>query len=217
MARTSTSFKICYVAALLAPLCAVVAQGAVTLLTLPASVDQQLAIPYNIFTPPVDVPWSADQVLAPLNAGKIATAKLSTNWVYLEHVVGTTVSDLLPSGYIVPLRGASNDTYGMRYPTDVAQIQCNCTWVAPTLPAAMNVSYMNVSLEEFDISALQTTPNGVASMSISHTRFAHVLSQISLLAFAPLSNMTFSSNSTPVTSGLFAWTLWCVTSLGMLL
>jgi hypothetical protein len=143
----------------------------VTLLTLPASVDQQLAIPYNIFTTPVEVPWSADQVLAPLNAGKIADAKLATNWVYLEQVVGATVSDTLPSGYLIPTRGASNSTYGMRYPTDVAQIQCNCTWVAPTLPAATNMSYMNVSLEEFDISALQTAPTGVASMSISRTRF----------------------------------------------
>jgi hypothetical protein len=165
----------------------------------------------------IEVPWSADKKLVPLNAGTITTGRLATTWVYLEQVVGATVSDTLPPGYLIPTRGASNNTYGMKYPTDVAQIQCNCTWVAPTLPAATNVSYMNVSLEEFDISALQTAPTGVASMSISRTRFSPVLSQIFLLAFVPLSNMTFSSNSTPVTSGLFAWTLWWVTSLGMLL
>ena len=122
--------------------------------------------------PAHEVPWSADQKLAPLNAGTITTGRLATTWVYLEQVVGATVSDTLPPGYLIPKRGASNNTYGMKYPTDVAQIQCNCTWVAPTLPAATNVPYMNVSLEEFDISALQTAPNGVASMSISRTRFA---------------------------------------------
>jgi len=58
------------------------------------------------------------------------------------------------------------------------------------LPAAQaNVSYIKVFLKAFDIDALQTVPSGIAT-------------------FAPLSNMTFSSNSTPVTSGLFAWTLW---------
>jgi hypothetical protein len=170
MAKTSIFFKICYVAAMLASLCAVIAHGAVTLLVLPVSVDKQLAIsPISI---PVEVPWSADQELAPLNVGKIETGKLATSWVYLEQVVGATVSDTLPPGYLVPTRNASNNTDGIGYPTDIAHIQCNCTWVAPTLPAAANVSYIDVSLKEFDISAIQTVPNGIASMSISDTCFA---------------------------------------------
>ena len=172
MARTSIFFKICYIAALLASLCAVVAQGAVTLLILPASVDKQLDIPLITIPIPAEVPWSADQVLAPLNAGKIAAGKLATHWVYLEQVAGATVSDGQPPGYLIPTRGASNNTDGIRYPTDVAQVHCNCTWVAPTLPAAANVSYIDVSLKEFDISAIQAVPHGIASMSISETRFS---------------------------------------------
>jgi len=172
VARTSIFFKICYIAALLASLCAVVAQGAVTLLILPASVDKQLDIPLITIPIPAEVPWSADQVLAPYNAAKIATGILATNWVYLEQVVGATVSDGQPSGYLIPTWGGSNNTDGRRYPTDVAHVQCNCTWVAPILPAAANVSYIDVSLKEFDISAIQTVPLGIASMSISDTRFA---------------------------------------------
>jgi hypothetical protein len=75
--------------------------------------------------------------------------------------------------------------------------------------ATANVSYIQISLEEFDISALQTVPNGFVSMSIFCA--SHILrrSHIPSSAFAPLLNMTFL-NFTPVTSGLFAWTLWWV-------
>jgi len=46
-----------------------------------------------------------------------------------------------------------------------------------------------VSLESFDIIGIQYVPKGQAY-------------------FTPLSNLTYLSNSTPVTSGLFAWILW---------
>ena len=83
MVKTSVFFKICYIAAMLASLCSVIAHGAVMLLTLPAH----------------EVPWSADQKLAPLNAGTITTGRLATIWVYLKQVVGATVSDTLSPGY----------------------------------------------------------------------------------------------------------------------
>jgi hypothetical protein len=168
MAKTSIFFKVSYIAALLASLCAVIAQGAVTLLTLPASIDNQLAVPILAHGVPIPVPWSGDETLAPENAGIIESAKLATSFVYLEQVIGATLLDALPLGYIVPSLGASsNNTGGSRYPTDVAHVQCNCTWVAPILPiATANVSYIPISLEEFGISALQTVPSGVASTCI---------------------------------------------------
>lgn len=164
LTRTSTFYKVCYIATLLASFCAIVAQGVVTLRTLPYYTDDIIPIPIEIFIPPPDVPWSADINLAPYEAGKIGVGMLATNWVYLEHVVGATLSDALPTGYQIPMRGSTNNTYGSQYPTDVVRVQCDCQWVAPTLPAATaNASYIPVALESLGILAIQTVPKGIAS------------------------------------------------------
>ena len=166
MNRTSLIFKVCYIAALLAPLCAVVAQGAVTLLLLPAHINQELTIPFLTRDTPIDVPWSADETLAPFNAGPIGTGKLGTSWTYLEQIVGASVGDTMPPGYLVPLRTRTNNTAGSQYPTDVAHIHCECSWVAPTLPPATpNVSYIPVVLDVLGIQGIQTIPHGIASVS----------------------------------------------------
>jgi hypothetical protein len=208
MNGTSIIFKICFFAALLVSLCAVVAQGAVTLLVLPSLTNQELNVPLITRSTPVEVPWSADENLAPFNAGLIGSAQLGTSWTYLEQVVGASVADTMPPGYLVPLRARTNNTAGSQYPTDVAHVQCECSWVPPTLPpATANVSHIPVSLESFGIAAIQTVPHGLASKSLMHQLYS-ASHTYKLAAFAPLSNMTFSSNSTAVTSGLFAWTLW---------
>jgi hypothetical protein len=189
----------------------VVAQGAVTLLTLPTLSNDELVIPRLARNRPVDVPWSADATLAPLNIGFVGLGQLGTSWTYLEQIIGASVTDILPPGYLVPLRTQTNNTAGSQYPTDVAHIQCECNWVAPTLPAATaNVSYIPVSLDRYGIAAVQTVPHGAACRFIfMHQK--HAAADLDICpAFAPLSNMTYLSNSTAVTSGLFAWTLWCV-------
>lgn len=164
MTETSIIFKICFIAGLLAPLCAVVAQGAVTLLTLPSLINQPLTIPLLARSTPVEVPWSADLNVAPFNADLVEIALVGTSWTYLEQVVGASVGDIMPPGYLVPLRTRTNNTIGYQYPTDVAYVQCECTWVAPTLPpATANVSYIPVSLESFGIDAIQAIPHGIAS------------------------------------------------------
>ena len=206
--RTSIIFKVCCFAAILASLCAVVAHGTVTLLVLPSLTQQNLTIPL-VVSHAIDVPWSADQNLAPLNVGLIGAAQLGASWTYLERVVGASVGDSVPQGYLVPLRTSSNNTVGSQYPTDVAHVQCECSWEAPTLPPATNESYIQVSLERLGITGIQTAPHGMACKcfrSAFHAR-SHYSTRI---AFAPISNMTFISNSTPVTTGLFAWTLWYV-------
>ena len=163
MTRMSTIFKICYVATLLVSLCTVIAQGAVTLLTLPVQTNEELTIPLLERSTPIPVPWSADATLAPLNTGIIELGQLGTSWTYLEQIVGASVADTMPPGYLVPLLTQTNNTFGSQYPTDVVHIQCKCTWVAPTLPAATaNVSYIPVSLEKFGIAAVQTVPHGAA-------------------------------------------------------
>jgi hypothetical protein len=79
--------------------------------------------------------------------------------------------------------------------------------VAPTLPpATANISYIPVSLGSFGIDAIQAIPHGIAS-AFSCGTFIFAFPYLHLLVFASLSNITFI-NSTPVTSGLFAWTLW---------
>jgi hypothetical protein len=85
------------------PAHAVVAQGAITLLTIPAFIDEQIAIPPLGFDVPLFVPWSADETLAPFNAGKFGNGKLATNFVYVEQILGFTLSDTLPPGYIIPM------------------------------------------------------------------------------------------------------------------
>lgn len=180
MTKTSIIFKICYIAGLLAPLCAVVAQGSVTLLTLPSFINQQLIIPLLARNIAIEVPWSADLNLAPLNTGLVEDAKLGTGWTYLEQIVGASVGDITPPGYLVPLRMRTNNTVGCQYPTDVAYVQCECTWVAPTLPpATANVSYISVSLESFGIDAIQAIPLGIASEFLCGTF-------ISVFLYSPL-------------------------------
>ena len=74
----------------------------------------------------------------------------------------------MPPGYLVPIRTRTNNTAGSQYPTDVAHIQCECSWVAPTLPpATANVSHIPVSLDSFGITAIQTVPHGLASKSFN--------------------------------------------------
>ena len=187
-------------------MCAVVAQGAVTLLILPSSTNEVLTIPHVRVNFSIGVPWSADETLAPPNEGMIAIGQLGTRWTYLEQIVGSSVGDTLPPGYLVPLVTQTNNTAGNQYPTDVMHIQCECSWVTPTLPSATNQTIMLVSLESFGITALQYGPTGIARRYL-HTSIA-CESHIPTIEFSPLSNMTFSSNSTPVTSGLFACTLW---------
>ncbi|KAF7973884.1 hypothetical protein HWV62_14012 [Athelia sp. TMB] len=163
LARTSTAYKICYITALVVSLCAVVSQGAVTLLTLPALTTESLPIPIVRFANPVEIPWSADTVIGPFNDGLIETADLGMSYVYLEQVVGAVVLEGMPKGFIIPVRGMTNATYGSQYPTDVAHIECNCSWVPPALPqATANVSYIPVVLDEMDIQGIQTVPNGIA-------------------------------------------------------
>jgi hypothetical protein len=210
MDMTSMTFKVCYVAGLLASLCAVVAQSAITLLLLPSATNQELSIPFltNPWGAPVGVPWSADPNLAPWNGAIIQPGQLGTSYAYLEEVAGVRVWDALPSGYLVPLITRTNDTTGYHYPSDVAHVQCECSWVAPTLPPATNASYILVALENVSISGLQKGPLGLAGNIVSKSLpIPCCVSLLSLVGFSPLSNMTFF-NSTPVTSGLFAWTLW---------
>ena len=161
LTRTSIIFKVCCFAAILASLCAVVAHGTVTLLVLPSLTQQNLTIPL-VVSHAIDVPWSADQNLAPLNVGLIGAAQLGASWTYLERVVGASVGDSVPQGYLVPLRTSSNNTVGSQYPTDVAHVQCECSWEAPTLPPATNESYIQVSLERLGITGIQTGPHGMA-------------------------------------------------------
>ena len=166
MNRTSLIFKVCYIAALLAPLCAVVAQGAVTLLILPAHINQELTIPSTTWDTSIDVPWSADETLAPFNTALIGVGKPGTSRTHPEQTVGASVGDTMPPGYLVPLRTSTNNTAGSQYPTDVAHIHCECSWVAPTLPPATpNVSYIPVVLDVFGIQGIQTIPHGIASVS----------------------------------------------------
>lgn len=163
MTKTSIIFKICFIAGLLAPLCAVVAQGAVTMLSLPSLINEPLTIPILVRSTPVEVPWSADKTLAPSNVGLITNAQLGSSWTYLEQVVGASVGDTIPPGYLVPLTMRTNNTFGRQYPTEVAYVQCECTWVAPTLPPATTNPYIPVSLGSFGIDAIQTIPHGIAS------------------------------------------------------
>ena len=180
MTKTSIIFKVCFIAGLLAPLCAVVAQGAVTMLTSPSLINQPLAIPLIVRSTPVEEPWSADQTLAPFNAGLIKNAQLGTSWTYLEQVVGASVGYTMPPGYLVPLTMRTNNTVGRQYPTDVAYVQCECTWVAPTLPpATANVSYIPVSLGSFGIDAIQAIPHGIASAFSRGTFIFDFLTRIS--------------------------------------
>jgi hypothetical protein len=208
MSGTSVVFKASFVAVLLASLCAVVGQGAVTLLILPSFTNQMLTIPRIIRDLPIQQPWSATQNLAPLNGGMITVGKQGAHWTYLEQIVGANVADIVPEGYLVPIEASiTNRTIGRQYPTDVARIQCECSWVAPTLPPATNDTYIVTSLDDLGITGFQRGPNGVVG-----TYFDYKL-RMSLntpTEFAPISNMTFASNSTSVTSGLFAWTLWYV-------
>ena len=181
MTRTSIFFKVCYSAALLAPLCAVLAQGAITLLVLPSLTNQELTIPFLAIDPPIEVPWSADGTLAPYNGPDIAIGQLGTSWTYLEQIVGSSVGDTMPPGYLIPLRTHTNNTVGSQYPTDVAHIQCECNWVALQLPPPIaNVSYIPVSLDSVGIKAIQTVPLGIScefsvcfpSFSLSHIHAA---------------------------------------------
>lgn len=164
LSDTSTFYKACYIAALLAALCAVVAQGSIVLISQPVYADQHLTIPYVGYDTTVDTPWSANNILGPYNAGKVAEGVLGTSWVYLEHVIGATLEDSLPAGYLVPVRGSSNNSYGSQYPTDVIHVQCDCQWVAPTLPEAVsNASYISVALGSLDMMGIQGVPYGIAS------------------------------------------------------
>lgn len=150
---------------MLSPLCAVVAQSAVTLLVLPSLTNQELTIPLIQRHIPIQVPWSADEDLAPLNAGIIELAKLGTSWTFLEQVAGVIVGDTIPPGYLIPSIAHTNNTVGSQYPTDIAHIQCECHWVAPTLPSpptTTNVSHIQVSLDSFGIKAMQAGPQGMA-------------------------------------------------------
>jgi hypothetical protein len=199
MTRTSIFFKVCYMATLLAPLCAVLAQGAVTLLVLPYPISQEIDIPSIVMARPIEVPWSTDQTLAPYNAAEISFGQLGTSWTYLEQITGSIVGDIIPPGYLVPLRTSTNNTAGSQYPTDVAKIRCKCSWLAPRLPPASDTLGVN---------AIQTAPNGIASEFLPVSPYAFI-SLTSCIAFAPLSNVTFF-NGTPVTSGMFTWTLWYV-------
>lgn len=190
MTRTSIIFKICYMAALLASLCAVVAQAMVSLVPLPAFTEDRLDISLLEASYQLGLPWSADATLAPGVYYFSQIGKFGTSLSYLEQVAGIKVSDTVPPGYIVPRLNNTNlaGSPGFQYPTDAIRIQCNCSWVAPILPNATNASYISVGLESFDIIGVQTVPHGIAT-------------------FAPVSNLTYL-NSTAVTSGLFAWTLW---------
>jgi hypothetical protein len=156
--RSSTRvvFKVSFVAVLLASLCAVVGQGAITLLILPSFTNQMLTIPCIIRDLPIHQLWSATQDLAPLNGGMITVGKLGASWTYLEQIVGANVADIIPEGYLVPIKTLiTNRTIGCQYPTDVARIQCECSWVAPTLPPATNNTYIVTSLDNLSITGFQ--------------------------------------------------------------
>lgn len=168
MTKTSTVFKVCYIAGLFTSLCAVMAQGAVTLLVLPSLNSQELTISFLKREDPIEVPWSADETLAPLNSGIIELGRLGASWAYLEQIVGASVADTMPQEYLVPLRLRTNSTTGSQYPTDVAHIQCECSWVAPTLPPATNTTFIQASLESFSIEGIQTLPRGIASWSFAY-------------------------------------------------
>jgi hypothetical protein len=79
MVNTSIVFKICYIAGLLASLCAVVAQGTITLLVLPSLTNQEITIPFLKRYNPIEVPWSAEETLAPLNSGLIKIRQVGTS------------------------------------------------------------------------------------------------------------------------------------------
>lgn len=213
LTKTTMVFKVCYVSALITSLCAVVAQGAVTLLVLPSMNNQVLNIPNASITNPINVPWTAAGTTQdPANFYLIGSALAGTSWTHLEHVAGTTIGDSSQPGYVIPRISSTNNSFGIQYATDVAHIQCECNWVAPTFPppptlsnGSIDMSTM-VSLESFGIEAVQYVPVGVSS-KFSSCLLLTAFTNFYYSAFAPLDNMTFT-NSTPVTSGLFAWTLW---------
>ena len=165
LTRTSIVFKVCYLAALLASLCAVVAQAMVALVPLPAYTATQLDIPLTRAAYAIDQPWSADVALAPGNYYFTQIGKLGTYLAYLEQVAGIRVSDAMPPGYIVPRLNNTNiaGSPGFQYATDAMRVHCNCTWVAPLLPNATNASYIPIGLESFGIIGVQTGPHGIAS------------------------------------------------------
>jgi hypothetical protein len=129
-------------------------------------------------TPPIEVPWSANETLAPYNGVDIAIGQLGTSWVYLEQTVGSSVGDTMPPGYLIPFRTHTNNTAGSQYPTDAAHIQCKCNWVALQLPPPIaNVSYIPVSLDSLGIKAIQTVPHGISSeffVSFPLFSFTHI-------------------------------------------
>ena len=162
--RTSIFYRASYIAALLAAGCAVIAQGAVALLAQPVYTDARLMIPYINYQSGIDTPWSADMTLAPYNAGRIQSGILGANWAFLERIIGATLGDSQPVGYLVPMHANSNNSDGTQYPTDVVRVQCACQWVAPTLPDPVsNVSYIPVTLDVLGIEGIQSVPYGVAS------------------------------------------------------
>lgn len=61
------AIKVCYIAALITSLCAIVAQGAVMLLVFPSMTNQALNIPNVSITNPINVPWTAATVQDPNN------------------------------------------------------------------------------------------------------------------------------------------------------
>jgi hypothetical protein len=162
ISSTSVIFKVCYVSALLIPLCSSVAHSAITLVSLPAFTNQELKIPHISSDSPIDVPWSADMTFGPDNAALIEIGSLGASWTYLEQVAQSSVADTMPQGYLVPLLTWTDSTSGNQYPTDVVHIQCECSWVAPTLPPATSTSSISVSLESFDIIGIQSIPMGQA-------------------------------------------------------
>ena len=134
------------------------------LLVAPSLTNEELTIPRLAWNIPIQVPWSADEDLAPYNAAQIEGVKLGATMTYLEQIVGSTAGDTMPPGYLVPLITPTNNTVGHQYPTDVAHIQCECSWLAPNIPpATANVSYISVSLDNIGINAIQTVPRGIAS------------------------------------------------------
>jgi hypothetical protein len=138
----------------------------VTLLILPSMTNHVLSIPNVSMPEQIDVPWSD---LNDSNVDLIGIAMSGTAWAHLENVGGASIGDVSQPGYVIPRVVSTNNSFGMQYPTDVAHIQCECSWVAPTFPPPPTIQddsivmYTSVSLESFGIEGIQSIPGGISS------------------------------------------------------
>jgi len=178
MKMTSIIFKVSFVSELLASLCSIVAKGRSRCLFCCLSPTKNL---------PCEKHSDRSTAVRRQEPGALQW-RSDQDWETWDKLdISGTSCWCQRRRYFVPLRTKTNNTSGSQYPTDVAHVECECS--CPHLASSnQSVVYNGVFRQLRYITAIQTLPHGIA-------------------AFGPFSDMTYY-NSTPVTSGLFAWTLW---------